>query len=74
MIFGVYSVKDVLVGFNNPFIMVNDDVAKRAFINNTKGKPEANDMELYRLGLFDDQTGKFQQEEPIALAFGKEDL
>lgn len=74
MIYGVYSVKDVLVGFNNPFIMVNDEVAKRAFINNTKGKAEAVDLELYRLGLFDDQTGKFQQEEPMALAFGKEDM
>lgn len=74
MIFGVYSVKDVLVGFNNPFLMVNDEVAKRAFIQNIKGKPEANDLELFKLGTFDDQTGKFENNEPIAMAFGKEDI
>lgn len=74
MKYGVYSVKDVLVGFNNPFLMVNDDVAKRAFIQNTKGKPEAPDLQLFKLGTFDDETGKFSDNEPVALAFGKEDI
>ena len=74
MKYGIYSVRDVLVGYNNPFLMVNDEVAKRAFIQNTKGKPEATDLELFKLGTFDDQTGKFEENEPVALAFGKEDL
>lgn len=73
MIYGVYAVKDILVGFNAPFVMVNDEIAKRTFKNTVDQKPEKNDLQLWRLSQWNDITGEFLNNQPEMLAFGKED-
>lgn len=60
---GIYSIKDVKVGFMSPFVQPNDLCALRGFkdaINDSKPNqvnryPE--DMELWKLGEMDDITG-----------------
>ena len=73
MIYGVYAVKDILIGFNAPFIMGNDEVAKRTFKQTVGNKPERNDLQLWKLGNWNDETGTFTNNSPLMLAFGKED-
>lgn len=65
MKYNLYSVRDRLVGFNAPFIMPNEDVAKRAFKQRIEKDPNAEDLELYRLGNYDDETGIIVPEPPV---------
>lgn len=61
--YSVYCIKDVKVGFMNPFVQPNDAVAVREFSNlvNSDGKSTVSvnyeDMELYKLGSYDQNTG-----------------
>lgn len=62
MIYGLYAIKDTKVGFMQPFIQVNDDVAVREFrniVNSSNSLVSANytDMELYQLGSYNQDTG-----------------
>lgn len=62
MIYGIYAIKDVKVGFMQPFIQVNDGVAVREFrniVNSSNSVVSANytDMELYQLGTYNQDTG-----------------
>ena len=59
MIYNMYAVQDVMVGFNAPFIMVNENVAKREYANFLKSQKCTNptDMRLFKVGTFDDATG-----------------
>lgn len=60
----LYSIKDVCVGFSQPFACINDDVALRQFIATVRAErpnfcntfPEH--KELWKLGHMDDQDGK----------------
>lgn len=59
----IYSVKDVKIGFMTPFVQHGDEVAVRSFKaaleapeSQIKAYPE--DMELWLLGEFDENTGK----------------
>lgn len=68
MKFKIYSIKDTKIGFMQPFYQANQAVAIRAF-NNAVNAKEANninqnadDMELWELGEFDDQTGEIKSE------------
>lgn len=67
MIYGMYSIKDKLNGYTSPIPMMNEQVAKRYFKDQMLGNPTMNnskeDFELYHMGLFDTETGKFAQEE-----------
>uniref|UniRef100_A0AAU8AW51 Nonstructural protein n=1 Tax=Dulem virus 134 TaxID=3145611 RepID=A0AAU8AW51_9VIRU len=64
MKFGVYSIRDVKVGFLNPTFEMSDAVSRRNFshavLNNTDSlffsHPE--DYSLYKIGTFDTETGK----------------
>ncbi|QCS36211.1 nonstructural protein [Capybara microvirus Cap1_SP_162] len=56
-VYKIYSVQDVLIGFNAPFIMINDDIAKREYRNMLETNPNRADMRLFRLASFDDETG-----------------
>lgn len=60
-----YSIKDELVGFNDPLLMVNDDVAIRTFIASVNQiddlKNNAKDYSLYLLGDFDSDSGKISR-------------
>lgn len=60
----MYSVKDSMVGFSQPFCMVNEAVALRAFIASVRS-PEPNvantfpeNKSLWKVGTMDDQTGE----------------
>lgn len=61
--YSVYCIKDTKVGFMNPFVQPNDAVAVREFSNlvNSDGKSTVSvnyeDMELYKLGSYDQNTG-----------------
>ena len=53
MIYGIYAIKDVKVGFMQPFIQVNDGVAVREFrniVNSSNSVVSANytNIELYQ--------------------------
>ena len=64
----IYSIKDTKVGFMQPFYQANQAVAIRAFNNAVNAKEinninqNADDMELWELGEFDDQTGEIKSE------------
>lgn len=59
----VYAIKDTKVGFWKPFIQPNEAVAVRDFANMVNNSDDRfvrdcySDLELYRLGYFDDITG-----------------
>lgn len=63
MEYNIYSIKDELVRFNQLFCMTSDDEAKRTFgllandPNSEISKSPA-DYALYRLGTFNNETGK----------------
>ena len=65
---GIYSVKDTKIGYMQPFYQNNEAVAVRNF-SNAINSPQLNninqnleDMELWKLGAFDDQTGEITSE------------
>lgn len=59
----IYAMKDTLVGYMQPFYQANKHVAMRNF-KITVNHPESNlkdiahNIELYKIGTFDDQTGE----------------
>lgn len=64
MVYGIYSIYDVaMTTYTQPFFQANDEVAKRSFklaINDPRSEnlyPIRNDLELWRVGYFDDRTG-----------------
>lgn len=71
MIYGIYASKDKLVGsYNIPNAVINDDVAKRSFIIAAGKAPQKNDLELYKIGEFNDSTGELIRKEPELLVKG----
>lgn len=72
---GVFSIKDLALGaYAAPFIQANNNVAMRAFgdlANDQKTNiyQHPSDFCLVRLGTFDDDTGKFESEDPTTLAY-----
>lgn len=67
MIVNVYAIKDTKVGYESPFLRVNDDAAKRDFISAAKFGPEPNrfaqapgDYELYKLGTYNQANGELE--------------
>lgn len=62
MIYGVYAMRDVKVGFLTPTFDVNDQSAQRNFCHAVLSTDSilssfANDFSLYKLGEFDSDTG-----------------
>lgn len=62
MIYGVYAIRDQLVGFGNPSIAVNDEVAERQFqiiVNDSNNSISVSPKyyDLYKIGEYDDETG-----------------
>lgn len=72
----IYSVRDVNVGWNQPFCEMNDDVAIRGFsyaVNNSDimgFSPQ--DFDLYCLGEFESKTGEISAEIPCLIVHGSE--
>ena len=66
----IYAIKDTTVGsFMNPFYLQNDNTAIREFGNVIKYAPTENsvrrnakDMQLFKLGEFDEETGEIRSE------------
>lgn len=57
MDYGVYSVRDSLVGYGFPIIMSNDAVAMREFVNSHKDVGSPQDYSLWNIGVFNTDTG-----------------
>ena len=65
----LYALKDCKIGFRNPFNMPNDESAKRIIRiavnnkideNNNEIRKFADDIELWKVGEYDDQTGEIK--------------
>lgn len=69
--YNIYSVQDVLAGFN-PRIMtaVNDEVMSRDYKNWAKGEANSADLRLFKIGSFDTQTGEIETQIPDCLVGG----
>lgn len=70
MVYGIYSIRDNLVGFMSPVVDVNENTARRNFARAVNQADSAldfspNDFDLYKLGSFDDQTGVIEPCLPI---------
>lgn len=65
----IFSVKDNLVGFNSPYIRMNERVAIREFrtmVDNldNDGDHSVFDLGLYFVGTFDLETGVIESHDP----------
>lgn len=64
----IYAIKDTKVGFMQPFYQANNAVAIRSFTNAVNAEQTNNinqnldDMELWHLGEFNDDTGEIKGE------------
>ena len=66
----IYAIKDTTIGsYMNPFYLQNDNVAIREFSNIIKYAPvennirrNAKDMQLFKLGEFNEETGEIKSE------------
>lgn len=74
MLYGVYVVRDIKSTFMTPTVDINDNVAVRNFAHaiQTSGtviSSHKEDFELYKVGIYDNETGfidKFDVRELIA--------
>lgn len=69
MKYGIYCIKDQLIGFMTPTLEKNDDVAKRNFKSSVNrmdhsGDYVVNDLALYCCGEFDVETGVITSRDP----------
>lgn len=69
MKYGIYCMKDQLIGFLTPTLEKNDDVAKRNFKSSVNrmdhsGDYIVNDLALYCCGEFDVETGVITSKDP----------
>ena len=65
----IYAIKDTVIGkFNQPFLMNNETQARRELkiaVNSPNGvdmRNKAGDLQLHRLGRFNDSTGEITSE------------
>lgn len=72
MMYKVYSIQDTLMGFNAPFIMPNEAIAKRSYVQNAKKNENSLDLRLYEIGTFDDETGEIIPKTPTQIMGGIE--
>ncbi len=69
---GVYSIRDNLTGFLTPVVEQNDNSARRNF-EHAIAQPQSlmnshvSDYDLYKIGLFDTDTGLIENISPIEL-------
>lgn len=54
----IFTVKDKLVGYGQPYTKYNEEVAKRDFANAMVNQPIKNDLELYCIGSYENDTAK----------------
>lgn len=73
----IFSMKDVKVGFANPFYQNNLEMAKRSFrvaVSDKRGElyKIKEDLELWEIGEFDETTGHITGKEPEYIMGGKD--
>ena len=71
----VFSYRDNKVGFLSPFVDTNEDTAIRGFsfaINSRDGVMGFSpaDFDLYKVGVFDSETGCFESMLPVLVVSG----
>lgn len=60
MTYNLYCYYDRVAGlYSAPIPAVNDATALRSFVDNQRGNPSATDMDIYRVGSFNIQSGDF---------------
>lgn len=71
----MYSIKDELNGYTTPIPIPNDEVAKRYFkeqvMTNPTIKNSKEDFSIWRMGTFNTETGKYENEVPVLLERAK---
>ena len=65
MVYGVYAIQDVLVGFHAPMVGVNDAQMKRDYKGYATTQKNSEDLRLFKIGEFNDATGKIEGLNPI---------
>lgn len=70
MLYNIYAIQDVMIGFNAPFIMKNDEIAKREYGNFLKKTDNAKDMRLFKIGVFNDENGTIESITPQIIEGG----
>lgn len=69
----LYSIQDVLIGFNAPMIGANDEAMARdykAFLRKKDTNEQKADMRLFKIGVFDDITGQIEAIQPELMIGG----
>lgn len=80
MIYSLYAIRDVKVGFLTPTAEVNDDVAARNFYHAVSTSEGilftcSSDFDLYRLASYDADSGRVIPEDiPVLVAQGSNAL
>lgn len=67
MKYGIFALKDKKVGFMNPFVQLNDEVAERtvkvgAMSDDAMTHNCPEDFELWKLGTYNSETGEIYAE------------
>lgn len=57
MIKPLYTIRDTMIQYYEPCCFINEDVAKREFINAYNKHPNKDYMQLWSIGTFDTETG-----------------
>lgn len=68
----LYCIQDTMIGFNAPFHMVNDEVAKREYKHFLATSKNAPDMRLFKVGSINEETGELTPIIPECIAGGGE--
>ena len=66
MILEIIAIKDELAGTFGNLMVVNEKVAQRTFkwITAESEKPDCDDKRIYKLGMYDTETGLIQSQTP----------
>lgn len=68
MIYGIYAIRDNLVGFLPNFVLeANEQIARRNFIISCKGISDVaiKDFSLYHIGDFNTESGEVKPVSPV---------
>lgn len=76
MVIPIYCIRDVMNGFMNLILDLNDNSARRNFAysinNNDQMAFSPKDYDLYKMGTFDQESGKIEVIEPLLICHGSE--
>lgn len=73
MVSNLYSIRDLCIGFNTPTSMLNEMVAKRSFRQIVERDPNGKDLQLFKVGTFNDETGEIIPQPPELVSMESEE-